>query len=332
MPSSTKSFCGKGKPVKLKFKDLIGICTITQFLLEGDNLCVSGDTVDYVSRETKLAPGRVEYLLRLNTRIKRVGLIRYDRQIVHWNPGLSGTLYFRGCKSLHDCYLAVMNYVYSKNVWRDNECKSGTGSSVEVCGEWIDTIISKQKELGLTTWVDLCCGQFRTEVAGVIAEHFNAFLGLDISSNIIKENKKKFPGRHFRQTEVTEEKIGSILEEKKITQPVLVTIKHALQHMDKATQRRVLMMVLKTFPVGSVLVFTTFAPSVLDGKFFDNIPGGTICNCSFNLIDRSLLEKGVTFENCTFPLPDAEYVRGDGTCAVVLQITKKRKFTIIPKE
>lgn len=326
MPSSTNSFCGYGEPVPLEPIDLRDLCIIIQFLLIEVNLCVSvPDTAKYVSSKTRLAYNRVKYLLELNTRIKRVGLIRYYDQTVHWNTGISWRFYFEGCKSIHDCYEAVMEFIYNNNSWQDPQYKSGTGSSVEVCRGWISLIISKQKELGLTIWVDLCCGQYRPEVSGVIAEQFKYYLGMDISPNIIEENEAKFPELSFRQTELTEEKVGPILDEEKIDKPVLVTIKHALQHMDKATQRSVLEMILNTFPVGSVLVFTTFAPSILDGKVFNILPGGTICNCSLELI-KHLLEEGVIFENCTFPLPDAEYVRGDGTCAVILMITAGRKF------
>lgn len=327
----TRSFCGTGKPVFLSTRDVEDLKQILLVLLKDTNLCVSVNTATHLSTLTDLSTGRLNYLLRLCKKIAKSGIVYLDGQYVHWNTGLTRDLYFNQCNSLNDCYLATMNYFYKQNVWRDNECKSGTGSSVEVCGGWINTITSIQKKLGFSTWVDLCCGQFRLDVAGVITPYFDAYLGMDISSKIIGENKAKLPNLRFRDTKLTKEKVSQILEDEKITKPVFITIKHALQHMDKATQTFVLWMCLKTFPVGSVLVFTTFKPSVLDEDGFDIVPGGTIGNCSLNLLENFLVD-GVNFANCSRPLPDAEYVRGDGTCAVVLQITSERKFTLVSKK
>lgn len=326
MSLSTSTFCGTGKAVELTSEDAKELSVVLHLLLEGNNLCISGKTARYVSNRTKLSVIRIQNLLNLCKKIIHSGLILYKGQNVHWNPGLSRFLYFDNCNSLNDCYLEAMNYIYQQNIWRDSECKSGTGSGAMASGGWINTITTLQKKLRFSTWVDLCCGQFRLDVAGVIAPYFDAYLGMDISSNIIRENKEKFSDLLFRQTELTKAKISQTLDEEKITQPALITIKHALQHMDKTSQLKVLEMVLKTFPMGSVLVFTTFALSVLDEDVFDIIPGGTISNCSFKLLERNgLLVDGI-FANCSIPLPDAEYVRGDGTCAVVLQITAQRKF------
>jgi len=85
----------------------------------------------------------------------------------------------------------LFTFIYQQNLWLSNESKSGFGSELKQTEKVIEFINYFMKNYNISTIADLACGDFNWQ------QYFDfslieKYYGIDIVSNLIDENNKKF--------------------------------------------------------------------------------------------------------------------------------------------
>lgn len=94
----------------------------------------------------------------------------------------------------------VFSTVYEENLWVDKESKSGTGSSL-FSTEHLRPFLSKiLRELEVSTFVDVPCGDFAWQPMIEGIEHVH-YIGMDIVPRMIHDLKNKYPAAVYPNLE-----------------------------------------------------------------------------------------------------------------------------------
>lgn len=85
----------------------------------------------------------------------------------------------------------IFTKIYEANLWASNETKSGRGSTLEYTEQLRTEIPLALERFGVNVFIDAPCGDFNWMRNVVLPEHVR-YVGLDIVSSIIEENRKRY--------------------------------------------------------------------------------------------------------------------------------------------
>ena len=99
---------------------------------------------------------------------------------------------------------STFQHIYQANRWRNDESRSGHGSSLEQTATVREALPPLIEALSIRSLVDVPCGDFywmqRVDLRGA------AYIGLDIVEALIEENGARYgqPSREFRKIDIAE--------------------------------------------------------------------------------------------------------------------------------
>jgi hypothetical protein len=98
--------------------------------------------------------------------------------------------------------------IYDKNLWSSAQSKSGSGS------ELLNTVVLRKElpfvfaKYNITSMLDIPCGDFNwmkeVDLTGI------EYIGADIVTTLVEENKIKYPGVDFRTLDITKDDLPKV--------------------------------------------------------------------------------------------------------------------------
>lgn len=127
-------------------------------------------------------------------------------------------------------YKDKFNEIYDINYWASDESRSGGGSTMassQYVRKWIPKIV---KSLDIKSILDIPCGDMNW-MHTIVPEMDVDYVGADVSSRAIDDNKKKYPMLQFLELNAYEDDIPKV---------DLIISRDFLQHIPTAHAERVL--------------------------------------------------------------------------------------------
>jgi len=100
----------------------------------------------------------------------------------------------------------IFDEVYEKNKWKVFDSRSGVGSDFKYTAEIRERLPLIISHYGIKSIVDCGCGDLHW-MSRIIDDMGIEYHGVDIADVIVKENKAKYPGYHFYNLDVTEDRL-----------------------------------------------------------------------------------------------------------------------------
>jgi SAM-dependent methyltransferase len=122
--------------------------------------------------------------------------------------------------------------IYRKKYWRQGASLSGLGSEGQWAEDYASFVIDYISKTGARRVVDAGCGDFL--VGSLIAPHCQEIIALDISNEIITQNRSRF--EKFTNVEF---RVANLIEER-VPDCDLILVRQVLQHLSNAQIERVL--------------------------------------------------------------------------------------------
>ena len=98
--------------------------------------------------------------------------------------------------------------IYNTNFWRDQESRSGTGSSIQKTRKLAELLPFLLKKFEIKSILDLPCGDFNwmktVDLAGI------EYIGADLVPEIIQDNRIKYPEFEFVELDIIEGKLPDV--------------------------------------------------------------------------------------------------------------------------
>ena len=97
-------------------------------------------------------------------------------------------------------YTNIFLDIYNTNFWRDQESRSGTGSSIVKTKKLADHLPELFKQFNIRSILDLPCGDYNW--MKVVDLHDIEYIGADLVPEIIKDNRIKYPEVNFIELDI----------------------------------------------------------------------------------------------------------------------------------
>jgi len=125
----------------------------------------------------------------------------------------------------------IFRRIYTENLWRGSESRSGPGSSLAATEKLRDGLIELLVETGIESLCDIPCGDFHW-MSQVIEARSITYVGGDIVPELVAQNARNYPNCDFRVLD---------LASSELPPADLLVVRDALVHFDRATIERALL-------------------------------------------------------------------------------------------
>jgi SAM-dependent methyltransferase len=108
---------------------------------------------------------------------------------------------------------------------------NGPGSTAAKTKTLLDSLTAFVVDNGITSMLDLGCGTYGW-LHPMVKEHFanfNSYIGVDVVSSVIDENRRKYPGLRFE-----------VLDERPLPCADMVFCRDVMQHLTQSQNRRLM--------------------------------------------------------------------------------------------
>ena len=102
-------------------------------------------------------------------------------------------------------YTDIFLDIYNTNFWRDQESRSGTGSSIQKTRKLAEELPTLFKQFNITSILDVPCGDFNWMKIVDLADI--DYTGADLVTEIVKDNRIKYPEKSFIELDIIDEHI-----------------------------------------------------------------------------------------------------------------------------
>lgn len=105
--------------------------------------------------------------------------------------------------------MKIFDHIYRTNYWANQESVSGHGSSLDATAVVRQKLPGILRECGIRTLLDIPCGDYHWFKDVNESGEF-VYIGADVVHDLIRHNRKHYPGVDFRELDITASQLPQV--------------------------------------------------------------------------------------------------------------------------